>query len=403
MEDIKLNLDKSKNYIVACSFGPDSMALLSAAIKNNIKIVVAHVNYHKRNMSNFEQESLIKFCNENNVKIEVLDTTGVHQTGNFQEWARELRYNFFKKVAEKHNAFAVLVAHQEDDLIETYLMQKKRGNLVKYQGIAEENELFGVKIIRPLLAYTKQQLLDYDIENKIPYSIDESNMTDHYERNRVRHHIVSEMTAEERKAIVDEVKSQIKNQVSFDTEIDIETFKNLPYEFVVKIIDYYMNIVGEHRDLSIKYVEQIKKAFSDYGNMWFDITDSIVLEQNYDLVSIVNKKKLNSYEFSFGKTFKNDFVEIDFSKGADDRGIKDSDYPLTIKNIKPGEKIKIGNYFCDIRRLFIDWKVPHYLRSVWPGIYNSKGELIYVPRYRRNFVDDHTSIFKIDTTYFRVF
>lgn len=403
MKEYKLNLDKSKKYVVACSFGPDSMALLAMAIKEKLDIVVAHVNYHKRDVSNHEQESLEKFCKTNCVPIEVLDTKDLVSTGNFQEWAREIRYKFFKKVKDEYNAAAVLVAHQEDDLIETYLMQKKRGNLVKYLGIARENRIFDVDVIRPLLGYSKQELLDFDTTNNIPFSIDESNLTDHYTRNQFRHHVVSKLSLEERAEILNEVNSQVDKKVSFDTEIELPAFKEFDYEVIVKILDYYMNIVGEHRDLSKKYIEQIKKAFLDYGNMWFDITESIVLEQNYNLVSVVNKTKLKPYLFIINKTIKNDIFDIDFEEFYEDRGIKESDFPLTVKNLTPGEKVKINDYLVDVRRLFIDWKVPHYLRSVWPGIYNSKNELIYVPRYRKNFKDEHKSKFVFRTAYFREF
>ena len=147
MEQIRLNLDKSKKYVIACSFGPDSMALLDAAIKEKLNIVVAHVNYRKRDASQFEQDSLMTYCEDRNIKICVLDLKGVKSKGNFQEWAREKRYEFFKEALQKEDADAVLVAHQEDDLIETYLMQKKRGNFAKNPGISGEIELKGIKII----------------------------------------------------------------------------------------------------------------------------------------------------------------------------------------------------------------------------------------------------------------
>ena len=52
------SLSKKAKYIVACSYGPDSMALLNMLIEEKYNVVVAHVNYHKRDVSNFEEESL---------------------------------------------------------------------------------------------------------------------------------------------------------------------------------------------------------------------------------------------------------------------------------------------------------------------------------------------------------
>ena len=96
MKEIRLNLDKSKKYVIACSFGPDSMALLSAAIKEKLNIVVAHVNYRKREAAITEQQELTKFCDERNIKLYVLDLLNVKEEGNFQDWARRKRYEFFK-------------------------------------------------------------------------------------------------------------------------------------------------------------------------------------------------------------------------------------------------------------------------------------------------------------------
>ena len=100
---------------------------------------------------------------------------------------------------------------------------------------------------------------------------------------------------------------------------------------------------------------------------------------------------------------KNEFLEINFSQGAEDRGIEQIGEQLVIKNVNPKDSVKINDYEAEVRRLFIDWKVPHYLRSVWPGIYDKNGKLIYIPRYRREFVDEHKSIFKIRTACFREF
>ncbi|MCQ3035794.1 MAG: tRNA lysidine(34) synthetase TilS, partial [Bacilli bacterium] len=127
-----LDLEKSKKYVLACSFGPDSMALFSMLYNEGYSFVVAHVNYHKRDASNFEEESLRKYCEERDIQIEVLSAPHSPEKTNFQEWARELRYDFFRKCLNKHECDAVLVAHQEDDFIETYIMQKERGSDVNF-------------------------------------------------------------------------------------------------------------------------------------------------------------------------------------------------------------------------------------------------------------------------------
>ena len=398
INELKINIDKNKKYVVACSFGPDSMALLNLAIKNNLKFVVAHVNYHKRKISNFEQASLTQFCKDKNIEIEVLDTASLTVTGNFQEWARETRYKFFKKVCEKYGAYGVLVAHQQDDVIETYLMQKSRGNLVKYWGICGENEILGVRVLRPLLGYSKQELLEYDIANKIPYSIDESNLTDHYTRNKYRHHLVEKLNFEERKELILEIEKLNKKCTKIDPKISYKKFSKMSYENVVRFIDFYMTENNEHRDLSKKFVDEIQKNFASNANSSVQITDHVLLVKSYDDIEIVKTGKNFAYELVVNKKAKNEFIEIDFSMGAEDRGIKEDDFPLFVRNVNSKDKIKVKDYFVEVRREFINWKMPTHLRKMWPGVYNKNNELIYVPRYRKDFKDEHKSIFKIDLT-----
>ena len=403
MQKINLNLDKKKKYVVACSFGPDSMALLHLAIKEGLDIVVAHVNYRKREAAVFEQESLERFCKDNNVKIYVLDLLGKKPVKNFQNWARKTRYEFFKEVLIKEQADAVLVAHQEDDVIETYIMQKKRGNFVKNPGISYENEVFGVKIIRPLLAYSKRSLQQYDEENNVPFAIDQSNLTDHYERNKVRHHVVEKMSEKERREILKEISSKEKCNIKPKSEYSIKEFLNFDYENTVLIIDYFMQKTNKHRNLSEKFIMQIKNAFLNKSTHRVKISESLWLEKDYDTVYFVNASKIRAYEVAFETRAKIEFISVDFSNGAKDRGIQSKNAKFVLKNLDKNDKYIIKDYVSRIRRLFIDWKMPLFLREIWPGIYDENGSLIYVPRYRENFVDNHESKFEINTKYFTEF
>ena len=403
MVRINLSLDKSKKYVVACSFGPDSMALLDAAIKEKLNIVVAHVNYRKREAAQTEQKELVSYCENRNIPIYVLDLINQKAVGNFQSWARRKRYEFFKMVAETEGASGVLVAHQQDDVIETYLMQKNRGNFVKTYGISRENELFGVNVIRPLLNYSKAQLQEYDVENQVPFSIDESNLTNHYTRNKIRHSIVEKMTKDERSKILGELNSLTLEKVEPKTAYSKNEFLSFDYNAVVQILDHYMKLKKEHRDISEKFVKEIRAAFKNKSTLRIEITKSIWLELDYNDVYLVNASKIKPYEFEVRKTGKNRFIEVDFSSGAEDRGIPNSQNRLIVKNLNKKNKIIIRDYTSEIRRQFIDWKMPLFLREIWPGIYDEQGNLIYVPRYRKSFEDNHKSNFKIDTEYFLKF
>ena len=96
MFQFEFDFDPKSTYLLACSFGPDSMALFHMLINRGIKPIACFVNYHKRDVSNQEQIDFTKFCKEHNIPFEILDTAGMEQVGNFQSWAREVRYDFFK-------------------------------------------------------------------------------------------------------------------------------------------------------------------------------------------------------------------------------------------------------------------------------------------------------------------
>ena len=118
-----LNLDKNKKYLLACSCGPDSMALFSMLLNEGYSFSVAHVNYHFRKESDQEEAILRDFCLKNNIAIYVYDNKE-KVNKNLEARAREIRYNFFNNIYHDNNFDTLLVAHHQDDLIETYLMQK---------------------------------------------------------------------------------------------------------------------------------------------------------------------------------------------------------------------------------------------------------------------------------------
>ena len=318
-------LDKSKRYVVACSYGPDSMALLDMLLKEHYDVVVAHVNYHKRDVSNFEEQSLRNYCQEHSVKIEVLDTKELKCVGNFQNWAREIRYSFFKDVCKKHNCVAVLVAHQQDDLIETYLMQKQRGGYVKNPGIADKTRIFDVDIIRPLLGYSKADLLAYDKENSVPFSIDISNLSNDYTRNKIRHEIVEKMSREERQKIIDEISDFETFETDTSSVYLLNDFLKKSNKELVSIISEYIHGFSYHLNLSESFINEIRKAFlSKKTYIEIKLCNDLVLTRDQDLVILLNKNHVLNYSIIIenkDNVVDNDLFLIDFSLGADDRNL----------------------------------------------------------------------------------
>ena len=176
------------NYIVVgVSGGPDSMALLHM-LQNNLdkKIVCAHVNHNVRKESEEEELYLKNYCAVNKITFETIKITNYTQN-NFENEAREKRYAFYREVLNKYNSNHLFLAHHGDDLVETVLMKISRGsNIEGYAGIKEVSIVDNIYIIRPLLYFTKDELIKYNKDNNIKYYIDKTNEDINYTRNKYR-------------------------------------------------------------------------------------------------------------------------------------------------------------------------------------------------------------------------
>ena len=136
----QLTLDKNQKYLLACSFGPDSMALFYMLVKEGYDFECAIVNYHLRQESDFEMNGLIKYASKFNIKVHVLDVNHKIE-GNIEAECRKIRYNYFYELTRHYKYYATLVAHHQDDLIETYLLQKDRQNCPVFYGIKANTAL----------------------------------------------------------------------------------------------------------------------------------------------------------------------------------------------------------------------------------------------------------------------
>ncbi len=388
-----LNLNKKQKYLLACSHGPDSMALFYMLKEEGYKFAVAHVNYHLREESNLEQQQLEEYCAKTGVQLFVKDVDEYLGKNNLEEKCRVIRYSFFKDLVNQHGFDAVLVAHNQDDLIETYLMQKRRQNLVQFFGIKENPIIFDVKIIRPLLSYSKQDLLMFCNLNKVEYSIDKTNLEDVFLRNQIRHKIVERMSKSDRVKILKEIDDEnlklalINEKISKINSNKCEEYNRLTDE------EFLYAIVKLGRELKPNFTMsrnqglEIRKIFlSDKANISVNV-DDLTLVKSYGSFQFVDQKIETDFSFKIEKpsTLDTEYFYLDFTGDTSNRNVSKDDYPITIRNAKPNDVYLIKGYEKQLRRLFIDWKVPVTLRKRWPVIVNKDGTIIYVPRYQKDF------------------
>lgn len=175
--------------LLAVSGGVDSMVLLHLYFALKLDFAVAHCNFQLRGTeSDLDEKLVIDFCQKNNIPffVERFDTMQIVEARkvSIQIAARELRYNWFKQICINQNYQFIATAHHLDDQAETFLINFTRGTGIDgLVGIPEKNE----NIIRPLLSFSREDILKYAIENEIAWREDQSNASTKYLRNKMRH------------------------------------------------------------------------------------------------------------------------------------------------------------------------------------------------------------------------
>ncbi len=190
------SLDPSRGkVVVALSGGADSVALLAVMTALGYRCVAAHCNFHLRGAeSDRDMEHARRIAADlraefESVHFDVLARRSV--TGESVEMAcRELRYEWFGQLKERYGAQAVLTGHHRDDNIETMFLNLLRGTgLNGAAGIAPEGE----RRVSPLLAVSRNEILDYLADKSLGYVTDSTNLQSDFKRNKLRNIVIPEI------------------------------------------------------------------------------------------------------------------------------------------------------------------------------------------------------------------
>lgn len=187
----KYTFEKNPTVAVAVSGGPDSMSLLFLAntfIKyKKGKLMALIVDHRIRKNSKEEAKFISTYLNKNNINSQILTANKNKVIKKSMKEARDNRYNLLTDYCIKNNILHLFIAHHKDDNLETFLSRKTAGS--DFYGLKSMSELSlynRVIIIRPLLNFSKELLLDYNKENKIDYIKDPSNFNLDYTRPTIR-------------------------------------------------------------------------------------------------------------------------------------------------------------------------------------------------------------------------
>ncbi len=181
-------LNPESTYLLACSGGIDSMCLANLLIEAKIPFELAHVNFQLRGeesdgdrlfVQNWAKRQGVPFHLKLAETTALADSKGI----SIQMAAREIRYAFFEEVRATRNLAAILLAHQEDDQLETIFLNLLRGTGIEgIYGMADKKGL----LIRPLLPFSRSEIRSYMDKTQLAWRDDSSNEKADYKRNNLR-------------------------------------------------------------------------------------------------------------------------------------------------------------------------------------------------------------------------
>lgn len=403
-----------ENYVViGVSTGPDSMCLLDLLRKKTNKIIVCHINHNVRKESIKEEAFLIDYCKKNKLILETM-TIKEYNENNFENEARTKRYSFYEKILEKYHSKYLFLAHHGDDLIETVLMKIVRGsNIEGYAGIKEISSIKDYHIIRPLLPYTKEDILKYNQKHNIPYFIDNSNKNTQYTRNRYRKKILPILKEEDKNVhlkflkysqILQEYDKYIKNITEKETKkiyqnniLDLSKFSLIENFLQKNILYYILNNIYENTPNTIteKHIDNILKIIkNNKPNLKLNLPKhKIVIKEYQKLYIIKNEKNSKNYKIEFNNDLKVNnfnFKTVD-SENTDGNDIcrlnsKKINFPIYFRNKKESDKIilKGSNYQKKVKEIFIESKIPISKRKDYPLLVDSQDNILWIPNIKKS-------------------
>lgn len=387
-------LDIKNTYLVAVSGGADSMALLDMLRKEGYKLIVAHVNYKKRDSSDRDENIVKDYCIKHSIPFFV-NRPIQNKKGNFENWAREVRYEFFKEVYDRENCSCLLLAHHRDDVIETYIMKQRRKSFGESLTIPISSISFGMNVYRPSYFMSKKSLYEYCKQNEIKYGEDETNFQPIYTRNKIRLNELSKLSEIEKEELFLKISKDndlwtkklegILKEYKGNKELNFSKFSSENLDSKILILYHYIvsNIESRElaRSLSRKRLVDIISKFENTPNIQVEMIDDLYLVREYEKISI---KKIMDVDYLYTLErfdfLKTPYFEITLDgKNMEGIHVYEDDYPLYIRPYKKGDKIKIKGGHKLVSRLYIDKKMPKELRKRLPLLFNRKNEIILIP------------------------
>jgi tRNA(Ile)-lysidine synthase len=349
----------SDKLIVAVSGGMDSMLLWKILQSLQYSTIGVHINYNLRGEESNKDESLVRsFAQEHDLQLEVFQADPKMFESNLQEKARTFRYQKFDEVKQAHNTNWLLTAHHLDDDAETFFLNLVRGAGIQgLKGISEKRDF----VLRPFLGMSKAQLKEKAIELGLNWREDESNQTDKYLRNKIRHTIlpkIKELDSRAERGLQNSMQILKAQNDAFSFLIKEFREKHIKVFVGFKSIELTEELVAQSQllfEVLTPYgqfqVEQIIAAKNESGKQFISETHTLYLDRGRLLIT-ENSEEGEVFETLQESSTKDDseFIEFEslellpkdfeFKASVAAFDLDKLQFPLILRNWKKGDSFQ---------------------------------------------------------------
>ncbi len=402
-------LTKNPSYLLAVSGGVDSMVMCELFLKNKQSFSVAHCNFQLRGEdANIDELLVQKWCEQNHIPFysKRFNTKeyAEHHKLSIQLAARELRYSFFYELLKNQQIDVIATAHHLDDSIETTLFHFFRGTGINgITGIPFQNR----SVIRPLLNYTKQEIIAFAAAHSIQYREDSSNAKTDYTRNKIRNELVPQL-----EKLVPNFKQNIHQNIRRFNEINqvyntqIETYRKKLIE--LRGQDYYIPILKlKHVTPLPTILYELLKPFGfsyQHSQQCIELMSSltgslvkndrfqIIKNRNFLIVTELNASTNDFYEITHAcKEIVTTDISLRFDRSKNETYFASKEtnictldaskleFPLLLRKWRQGDYMYPFGMTKKkkIARILIDLKIPlHEKEKVW--VIESNQKIIWI-------------------------
>ncbi len=410
-------IEKGDRILVAFSGGPDSVFLLILLNELrrilNIDLSVAHFHHGIRGV---EADRDLKFSRDFARSMNLQFFEGFDNTKEYaqqhhlsiEEAARILRYKFLEETLEKWDGTKIATAHTLSDSVETVLFNLFRGT--GPTGLAGILPKRG-KIIRPIIGFTRDEIMRFLEECEIPYVIDSTNLSIEYTRNYIRHVIIPTVikkfpSFEENIGKLSDIfklekpyfekKSEEIYEKAFKFQLpgirvlDIEILKKyhsleLSWFFRLSLDIEFLHI--------LQVIDLLKKA---QGRL--QLPDRKQIWKSYDEFAVIEGELPRFEQVTFLPPFelKNEYTNVNFRAEIVENARETNDpfvfywhnpeLEFEIGPRRPGDRVEVpGVGRKKLKNLLIEKRIPAWRRDLLPVI-RQGGKILWVPLvYKHHF------------------